>query len=275
MKLINYTSTLAVVLMIVSCATQRKLPQYLEGASNESIETQTQFPELIIQKNDQLAIQVYSDFIPTKDPNPDLLYNQPLPGGGGASGTGNTASNTSTASGYLVDGEGNIDFPRLGKIHAEGLTKKQLEAEIKKRLTTPVELLKNPTVLIRFQTYKIVTIGEFNSPQVLNIPTEKVNIFEAISMAGGITEWGKKDEVKVIREQDGKREMGVVNLSSATVFTSPYYYLKQNDILLIDPVKDKQEIKDETRRLSRISFATSIASTAAVIASIIITITRK
>lgn len=274
MKLINYTSTLAVVLMIVSCVSQQKLPKYLENATNESIDKQTSFPELIIQKNDQLAIQVYSDYLP-KDPNPDLLYNQPLPGGGGAAGTGNTASNTSTASGYLVDGEGNIDFPRLGKIHAEGLTKKQLEAEIKKRLTTPVELLKNPTVLIRFQTYKIITVGEFNSPQVLNIPTEKVNIFEAISMSGGITEWGRKNEVKVIREQDGKREMGIVDLSSSSVFTSPYYYLRQNDILLVDPIEDKAKTKDEARTLSRFTFATSLVSTAAVIVSIILSVTRK
>jgi len=274
MKLFNYTSTLAAVLLTVSCVTQQKMPKYLEGATNESIDKQSHFPELIIQKNDQLAIQVYSDYLP-KDPNPDLLYNQPLPGGGGATGTSTTANNTSTTGGFLVDGEGNIDFPRLGKIHAEGLSKKQLEAEIKKRLTTPVELLKNPTVLIRFQTYKIVTIGEFNAPQVLNIPTEKVNIFEAISMAGGITEWGRKDEIKVIREQDGKREMGVVDLSSANVFASPYYYLRQNDILLIDPINDKAKVKDEARTLGRLSFATTIASTAAVIASIIISISRK
>ncbi|MGJ7031909.1 polysaccharide biosynthesis/export family protein [Niabella hirudinis] len=272
MKLFN-RAMLIVVLFTASCVTQQKMPKYLEGATNESIDKQTPFPELIIQKNDQLAIQVYSDYIP-KEANTDQLYNQPLPGGGGATGGGATASNTST-SGYLVDGEGNIDFPRLGKIHAEGLTKKQLGAEIKKRLTTPVELLKNPTVLIRFQTYKIITLGEFTTPQVLNIPTEKVNIFEAISMAGGITEWGRKDEVKVIREQDGKREMGVVNLSSADVFASPYYYLRQNDILLVDPISDKAKAKDEARTLSRFTFATSIVSTAAVIVSIILSVGRK
>ncbi|WP_018630754.1 polysaccharide biosynthesis/export family protein [Niabella aurantiaca] len=280
MKLIQYTSALAAVLLAVSCVSQQKMPKYLEGATNESISKQTDFPELIIQKNDQLAIQVYSDYFPDPlDPqtnkNPDLLYNQPLPGGGATTGTSTTANNTSTTGGYLVDGAGNIDFPRLGKIHAEGLSKKQLEAEIKKRLTTPVELLKNPTVLIRFQTYKIITVGEFNSPQVLNIPTEKVNIFEAISMSGGITEWGQKDRVKVIREQDGKREMGIVDLSSENVFASPYYYLRQNDILLIDPIDDKAKAKDEARTLSRFTFATSIVSTAAVIASIIISITRK
>ncbi|MBZ4189985.1 polysaccharide biosynthesis/export family protein [Niabella beijingensis] len=274
MKLFNYPFILAAVLLFGSCTIQQKLPKYLEGATNESINKQIQFPELVIQKNDQLAIQVYSDYLP-KDPNPDLLYNQPLPGGG-AAGMGSTASNTtSTASGYLVDGDGNIDFPRLGKIHAEGLTKKQLEAEIKKRLVTPVELLKNPTVLIRFQTYKIITVGEFTNPQVLNIPTEKVNIFEAIAMSGGITEWGKKEEVKIIREQDGKREMGVVNLSSADIFSSPYYFLRQNDILLVDPVNDKAKANDEARTLRRFTFATSMISAAAVITSVIISASRK
>lgn len=266
----SFSFFLAGLLFLASCATQQKMPQYLEGISNETINGQTNFPELVIQKNDQLAIQVFSEYLP-KDPNPDLLYNQPTPTGG-TSGSGTNSGTTSVSGGYLVDVDGNIDYPRLGKIHAAGLTKKQLENEIKKRLTTPVELLKNPSVIIRFQSYKVTTIGEFNAPQVLNIPTEKLTIFEAVSMSGGITEWGRKDSVKIIREQDGKRETGIVNLSSPAVFSSPYYYLKQNDILLIDPINDKARSKDEARTLSRFTFATALVSAAAVIVSLVLAI---
>ena len=273
MKLQNLIFLLGFIVFISSCKVQQKMPNYLEGTTNENIEKNVSIPELIIQKNDLLAIQVYSDYIP-KEPNPDALYNQPTPAGGAVGGV--TAANTTmTTGGYLVDANGNIDYPRLGLIKAEGLTKLQLEQEIKRKLINPVELLKNPTVIVRFQSYKIVTVGEFNAPQVLNIPTEKLNIFEAVSMAGGITEWGRKDEIKVIREQNGNREVGVVDLSSPAVFNSPYYHLKQNDIILVDAIPEKAKMKDETTTLSRVSLATSLLSAAVVITSFIITLTRK
>lgn len=261
-----------VTLFFASCAVQTKLPLYLEGASNENIAKNIAAPELKIQKNDLLAIQVYSDYLP-QGTNPDVLYNQPTPSGGGEVG-GNTNANTTTTGGYLVDANGNIEYPRLGLIKADGLTKLQLEQEIKRKLTSPVELLKNPTVIVRFQSYKITLLGEFNSPQTLNIPTEKVNLFEAISMAGGITEWGRKDEIKVVREQDGQREMGIVNLASPEVFNSPYYYLKQNDILLIDPIPEKAKIKDEQTNSSRVSIVASIVTALLAVTSMVITITR-
>src|SRR5690606_25001647 len=96
-----------------------------------------------------------------------------------------------------------------------------------------------------FQSYKITAVGEFNAPQTFNIPTEKVNIFQAVSMAGGITQWGQKDQVKIIREHNGVRELGIVDLSSPDVFTSPFYFLKQNDIILVDPIPQKARVMDE------------------------------
>lgn len=258
------------IVTIASCTTQQKMPVYLQDASNENIEKNIIVPELKIQKNDLLAIQVYSDYIP-REANPDALYNQPTPTGGSTGGV-TTANTTTTTGGYLVDINGNIDYPRLGLIKVEGLTKLQLENEIKRRLTSPVELLKNPTVIVRFQSYKITLLGEFNAPQTLNIPTEKINVFEAISMAGGITEWGRKDQVQVIREQDGRREVGIVDLSSPTVFNSPYYFLKQNDILLINPIALKAKARDEQTTMSRISLATGIFSSIVAITTFILTL---
>ena len=273
MKILNYLAPVIVAALIGSCTTQRNMPLYLENANNENIEKNIVVPELKIQKNDLLAIQVYSDYIPA-NPNPDALYNQPTPTGGSTGGntTGNT---TMTSGGYLVDVNGNIDYPRLGLIKAEGLTKIDLENEIKRRLTSPVVLLKNPTVIVRFQSYKVTMLGEFNSPQTLNIPTEKMTIFEAVAMAGGLTEWGRKDEIQVIREQDGKREVGIVNLASPTVFNSPYYFLKQNDILLVNPIPEKAKIRDEQTTVSRISLASSIFSSIVAVTMFVITLTRK
>lgn len=272
MKTIKSLILVGSIAFISSCVTQQKMPLYLQGANNENIEKNIIIPELRIQKNDLLAIQVYSDYMP-KDPNPDALYNQPTPVGG-AIGGNTTVNTTTTTGGYLVDLNGNIEYPRLGLIKAEGLTKLQLENDIKRRLTSPVELLKNPTVIVRFQSYKITLLGEFNAPQTLNIPTEKINVFEAISMAGGITEWGSKDKIQVIREQDGKREVGLVDLSSPSVFNSPYYYLKQNDILLVNPIPEKAKFKDEQTTFSRISLGTTLFSTVMAITTLIITLTR-
>lgn len=263
MRLHKFYIIIVAAAFLASCKTQQSMPQYLQGATNENIDKLIQAPELKIQKNDLLAIQVYSDYI-AEGNNPDVAYNQPTPTGGAVGG--NTSGNTTTTSGgYLVDNDGNINYPRLGIIHVEGLTKLQLENEIKKRINTPVEVLKNPTVIVRFQSYKITLVGEFGAPQTLNIPTERINIFQAISMAGGITEWGRKDSIKVIREQDGRREMGLVDLSSPQVFNSPYYYLKQNDILLVDPIKEKARVRDEATTLTRLGYITTAISVAALI----------
>ncbi|GAB3005846.1 hypothetical protein GCM10027051_01080 [Niabella terrae] len=269
-------SLLLVASLLFSCKIQQNLPQYLEKANEENIDKTVTIPELIIQKNDLLAIQVYSDFIPP-DANPDDLYNQPTPDGGAmTNNSANMLGNTTNPSqGYLVDNNGNIEYPRLGLIKAEGLTKLQLQEEIKKRLISPIELLKNPTVIVRFQSYKVTAVGEFNAPQTFNIPTEKINIFQAVSMAGGITQWGQKDKVKVIREHNGKRELGLVDLSSPDVFTSPFYFLKQNDIILVDPIPEKAKVFDENTTRSRVGLITSFVSVATALTGLIIVLTQN
>jgi polysaccharide export outer membrane protein len=261
------------IVFITSCVTQQKMPLYLDGASNENIEKYINVPELKIQKNDLLAIKVYSDYIP-EDANPDALYNQPTPVGGTGNANNMGAVSPNSTGGFLVDVNGNINYPRLGLIKAEGLTKLQLENEIKNKLTSPNQLLQNPTVMVRFQSYKITLLGEFNAPQTLTIPTEKVTVFEAISMAGGITEWGRKDAVQIIREQDGKREIGTIDLSSPSVFNSPYYYLKQNDILLINPIPQKAKNRDTQITSSKISLATGIFSAVVAVTTFILTLRK-
>ena len=231
MKFQHLVLFLIIPALITSCGTQKKAPQYLEQMRDTTIKNVVKFPELKIQKNDLLAIQVYSQALDKE--KVDAPYNLSTEG--------------SNVNGFLVDVNGDIEYPGIGKIRVEGMTKLQLEDYIKKKLGDQDRVLKNPSVIIRWLNYKITFIGEVNKEGVINIPGEKLNILEAIGLAGGITQYGKKETVRVIREIDGTRELGTVNLSSNKLFDSPYYHLMQNDIILVEPTKSKTRVEDQVK----------------------------
>lgn len=246
---------LALSVYCISCGTQKKAPYYLENVNDTSGKGEVKITELLIQKNDLLSIQVYSKS--TLPEVSDAIYNLPS---GSAAGI---------ATGFLVDASGNIEYPRLGTIHAEGLTKLQLSDEIKKRLTHPVEVLKDPSVIIRFLNFRVTILGEVAKIGPVTVPGERLTILEAIGIAGGITDYGKKNIVKIIREIGGKREVGYIDLSSKDIFESPYYNLMQNDVVLVEQTRQKARMGDQALVQQRIGFAISIISAAAVIYSII------
>jgi polysaccharide export outer membrane protein len=252
MKIFRFLFLVALPVYLVSCGTQKKVPAYYldKVIRDTTINSNLKFPELSIQKNDLLSISIYSASTELKA---DLPYNLP-----------EAAANT----GFLVDANGNIEYPRLGTIHAEGLTKLQLAEEIKKKLTQPVELLRNPSVIIRFLNYKITVLGQVSREGMLTLPGERVTILEAIGLAGGITDYGKKDDIKIRRERDGKIEIGSVDLSSDSLFYSPYYNLVQNDVIIVQPTKQKAKMNDQSLAMQRIGFALSIITTAAIIYNI-------
>lgn len=254
MKFTRILLLLAISLYCISCGTQKKVPYYLENVTDTTGKAEVKIPELRFQKNDLLSIQVYSTS--SKPEISDALYN--LPSG---VGTGNTG-------GFLIDAFGNIEYPRLGAIHAEGLTKQELAAEIKKRLTQPVELLKDPTVIIRFLNFRITILGEVAQVGTLTVTGERLTILEAIGMAGGITDYGKKNTVKIIRENNGKREVGYIDLSSRDIFESPFYNLMQNDIVLVEPTKQRAKQAEQSLVAQRITFALSLITSAAFIYNI-------
>lgn len=257
MKLLRVVLLLVFPVYLISCGTQKRIPNYLESVTDSTGPGEVQVRELRIQKNDILSIQIYSASTVAAA---DELYNLREPAAGGSSGAATT--------GYLVDAKGNIEHPRLGTFHAEGLTKDELAAEIRKRLVEPVELLTNPVVIIRFLNLKITVLGEVANQGVVNIPGEKVTILEAVGLAGGINEWGQKDAVKVIREVDGKREIGEVNLASDSLFLSPYYNLVQNDVVLVQPTGRKAKKAEQDVVLQRVSFGLSIITAIALLYNI-------
>ena len=171
---------------------------------------------------------------------------------------------------YLVDNRGNIDFPVLGTLHIGGLTKGEAESLIREKLKGYIK--ENTIVTVRMANYKISVIGEVNRPGTFTISNEKVNLFEALAMAGDMTVYGLRDNVRLIREDaDGHQHIITLNMNRADIIQSPYYYLQQNDILYVTPNKTKAKTADISASTT-IWF--SVVSTLVSLASLIITIAK-
>lgn len=265
MRRYRYFLLLAIPLYFFSCTPQQKLPNYLEDSRDTTRQDYIKYPELRIQKGDLLAIQIYSM---ATDPKIDQLYNLPVQ----YTGVGPTVGQGTTSGGFIVDAQGNIEHFRreIGTIKAEGKTKKELAAEIKKRLTEPVEILTNPTVVIRFLNYQVSVMGEVAKPGTILVPGERITILQAIGLAGDITQYGRKNTVKVIRDVDGKWETGTIDLSSKSLFDSPYYNLLQNDVVVVEAGKIKARSAEQAIVAQKVSVALTIATVAASLANIFI-----
>ena len=255
MKFMRFICLLIFPLYFISCSTQYRVPHYLENVTDTTFKDDVKFPELRIQKSDELSIQVYDN-----SDNPELsskLYNLP--------NISTTPGSSTTEKGFLVDMNGNIEYPRIGTIQVAGLTKRELADIIKSRF---LKELNNPSVIIRFLNFRIIMLGEVGSQGVITSRAEKMTILEAIGQAGGISDFGNKNKVKVIREVEGKIEVGNIDLASKEIFKSPYFNLMQNDVVLVDPTKLKTRLTDQGRVIQQVSFALSLITAAAFIYNI-------
>lgn len=198
-----------------SCVSTQKV-KYFPQVQDGPIPSNTPSPESVIQKSDILSISVTSSNLEASAP-----FNQAAGDGG-------------VPAGYLVNNEGNIQFPSLGEIKAEGMTKTQLKDKITKGLLDG-KLLVDPTVTIRFINFRVTVLGEVNHPTVVNVPNEKISLLEALGLAGDLTIYGRRENVMVIRETKGEKVIKRLNLNSDELFTSPYYYLQSNDIVYVEP----------------------------------------
>jgi polysaccharide biosynthesis/export protein len=247
--------------VFVACESQKKVPyNYLENVSDSTGHEALKAFEPIIQKKDLLYIRVYTTT--TASTVLDAQWNlPPATSGGSGSSSGNSALD-----GFLVDEDGNIDYPHIGIIHAEGLTKKQLADNIKSKI--PDSTLPNPSVIVRFMNYRVTVLGEVGHAGTFEIPYEGVSILEAIGLAGDIPLTGKKTNVRVIREMNGMREYGTIDLTSKDLFNSPYFHLMQNDIVYVEPRKSKLRSNEQSIVAQRIAFALTIVTSAGIIYSI-------
>jgi polysaccharide biosynthesis/export protein len=259
MKSFRIVLFFALPFYFISCTPQQKIPNYLQNVTDTTIIEKIQPSELRIQKNDLLSIHVYS--ASTKPQISDAPYNLPSQGGS-AEGP---ASSGSPVAGYLVDANGNIEYPQIGLLKIEGLTKLQLADTIKRRINEKDSVLTNPSVIIRFQNLKVTVLGEVNKEGPITIPGEKVTILEAIGLAGGVKEYALKNSVKVVREIDGRRQAGYVDLSSNSLFESPYYNLMQNDMIVVEPSKRKAKKADQEMVYRQAGFVVSLITAIAVV----------
>jgi polysaccharide export outer membrane protein len=224
-------SLLGIILLFSACSDTKHLT-YFTDMQDKTIQTKTSNVEPVIQVSDLLSITVSS-----LNPEATAIFNAPNESTPNANVA--TAGNNTLTIGYLVNPNGDIQFPVLGKIHVEGLNKSQLNALLVKELTDK-KLLVDPIITIRHLNFRVSVLGEVSKPGVFTVQNEKLSLLEALSLAGDITIYGKKDNIMVIRENDkGEKIVKRLNLNTQEIFASPYYYLKSNDIVYVEPSKDR------------------------------------
>jgi polysaccharide biosynthesis/export protein len=215
-----------------SCTSTKKVVYFndlTDSVAIASIKTAKANFESPIQKNDQLWITVGGSNIE------DLTVLNSGNGLGVGGGNGNIGtSGNGAAIGYLVESDGTIKVPLLGKVKAEGLSRLQLEANLTELFK---EYTRNPVVNVRFLNYTYSILGEVTRSGKYQMQTERTTLLDAISQAGDLTDLGRRENIAVIREENGERKVGRVNLLSKDIFNSPYFYLRNNDIVYIEPVK--------------------------------------
>lgn len=217
--------------------------------------------EVFIHEDDLLSIMVNS-----KDPELALPFNMPLV----TYQIGSESSGQQRVLGYLVDTNGDIDFPILGKLHVAGLSRLELRDLIKEKLISG-DYIKDPVVTVQFLNYKVSVMGEVARPGSFTITGDRITLLEALSMAGDLTIYGRRDRVAVIREENGKRTILFHDLRSSDIFTSPCYYLQQNDIVYVEPNKAKAGQRDINQNNS-VSVWLSAVSVLAAVASLLVTV---
>lgn len=173
-----------------------------------------------------------------------------------------TGSNTESG-GYLVNANGNIDMPMLGTVKAAGLTKIQLKDNIT-NLILSRKLLVDPIVDIRYLNFEVTVLGEVNKPTVITVPSENISMLKAIGLAGDLTIYGKRKNVLLIREENGRKMTRHIDLNSDNFFNSPYYYLQPNDVIYVEPNRNKAATAKRNPQLLPIIF--SVLSLAAIVA---------
>ncbi|HFK5507350.1 polysaccharide biosynthesis/export family protein [Elizabethkingia anophelis] len=220
--------TLFSLILLNSCVSKKIV--YVQDMIPDTEYPVAEAPAIRLQKNDRLSIQVSAKSLELAAPFNTIAGTYKV-GNDGSVSTG--IDQSSNAQGYLIDREGNIAFPVLGNLHVEGLTLEEVRDLIRNRLIND-KLINEPIVKVEILNFKVSITGAIGN-RVIDVPDGKMTILEAITKAGGININAAPDKITVIREEDGMRRKIVTNIQSQEIFNSPAYYLKQNDIVYIEP----------------------------------------
>ena len=227
-----------VFILLSSCASKKKL-DYLQNIESVALEASIKNAKSTIQPNDQLVILVTA-----KDMDVVKPFNQNFSSGqilqySIPSNNAPTQSQTSISGPtYVVDSNGNIEFPVIGKINTENKTTEELRDILKKEISKYVV---NPQVSVKNTNYKITVLGEVNRPGTYNIPEAQTTVLEVLGLAGDLTIYGNREDILVLRNIDGTMTKERIDLTKADFINSPYFNLKQNDVIVVSPNETKQK----------------------------------
>ncbi len=252
-----FFGAIAFALMFASCKPAEEIAYIADAQRDSAFALKGQFSGGI-QANDLLSIYVES-----QTPESTIQFNQETNKiavlTDGSSRTVLNSGST-TVSGYLVNHDGDIIFPVLGKIHVLGLTHNELATLIENQLVSQGHI-NDPVVTVKLMNFKVCVLGDVTRPGQLVVAGERLTIFEALSMVGDLTIYGQRHNVTIIREENGVRTIGEIDLSSKSVFDSPYYYLHQNDVIYVEPnMRKKKNAERDPMTMTYISSAVSIVS---------------
>lgn len=256
-KLLFPVVAIALMVCIAGC-TGSKQVAYFQNIDSVSLAASRGLYDAHIMPKDMLTITIN-----TTDPAVSRPFNLTVVNTVGS--TGQLSTGPGSLQGYLVDNDGNINFPVLGTLHVQGLTKGECEDMIKQKLAPYLAATEKPVVTVRMSSYRVTVTGEVNKPGVIPVSTEKMSIMEALAQAGDLTIYGKRDNVLLLREDDqGQKHAVRINLNDANLINSPYYYLQQNDMVYVEPnrVKAKNSAigSSTTIWFSFVGIVTSVAS---------------
>ena len=239
--------------LTVSCASVKDI-SYLQNRTLDRPEKIDRYAGVIIQPMDILSVVVSS-----RNPELTAMFNLPVVTFQEGSEVGKTGGYGQKLVGYMVDNQGMIDFPVLGKIEAAGMTRWELADKIKRRLVDD-GYLSDAVVTVEFLNFKVSVMGEVTSPGTYAVDGDKVTVLQAISMAKDLTIFGRRDNVLVIREQGGRRIIYQIDLTDVDLFKSPAYYLQQNDVVYVEPNPKKARqstVDDKSLRLTSIAVSSA------------------
>lgn len=247
--------------MLAACRSTKKLTEqsvYFRNISDSMLNKKALEYEPVLQKGDILSIVVI-----TPNENSSRLFNRPNVNSVG--GTGEASAGSAAGSGYLIDEKGNVSIPYIGNVQAAGQSRMQFQETLTNRLK---QYMESPTVTVRLLNYRITVLGEVAKPGTFTIPSERVSVLDAIGLAGDLTVYGKRNNIRVIRQTDNGRETGTIDINKGDIFGSPFYYLRQNDVVYVE-MNDRKMANADQSSLRGLTIALGVVSALGVIVSTI------
>ncbi|MDT0677682.1 polysaccharide biosynthesis/export family protein [Autumnicola musiva] len=246
--------------LVTSCVSRKEIVYFENLKEAGAALEQNQQNSLQIKPNDLLTISVSAP-----EQEAALPFNLPVVGSGNVLGSDLRVSGTPQLQSYLVDSEGNIDFPVLGTVEVTGLNRQQLAILLKEQIS---EYVQNPIVNVRVVNFQISVLGEVNRPGTFDVEDGTLSLPQALGQAGDLSIYGRRDNVLVMREEGGKKNYAYLDLTDAGIVDSPYYYLQQNDVVYIEPNAAQRQSASYNRN------ASVYISIASVLVSLIVLIAR-